>query len=193
MVSTSGVEAGCLDPVRIGLAVVREEELGVLLLGQLFQFPHRCHARYWVEVETRDDLALDASSCVNGVPREQHGPAPVELYQKADVPGCMSRRLNKSNAFGDLGFAGDQLVLWADLVEAEVGVAQAFERLAIVAGLELEAVSDGRRVTAVLVPADVVEVVMRVDDMGYVLGREPDGPQLSGNCLVGGLERLLEW
>jgi hypothetical protein len=48
-------------------------------------------------------------------------------------------------------------------------------------------------VAAVLVPADVVEVVMRVDDMGYVVGRETDGPELRRNGLVGGLERLLEW
>ena len=90
---------------------MREEELGIALFGQLFQFPHRCHARHRVEVEARDDFALKAPPGINGVPCEQHRPATLELDQKADVPGRMPRRFDNCDAPGDLRLTRDQLVL----------------------------------------------------------------------------------
>ena len=101
----------------------------------------------------------------------------------------MPGRLDDRHTLGDLSLAGDQLVPRPDLVKAQVGVTEALEGLAVVAGLELAPMRDGRRVGAVLVAADVVEMVVRVDGMGYVLGRETDYRQLCRD----GLARLLKW
>ena len=77
-------------------------------------------------------------------------------------------------------------------VEAQVGVAQQLEGLGRRALGELERVADRAGLAQMAVPAAVVEVVVRVDDVVDVLGPVAGERQRAHQRLVLRLDRLLE-
>ena len=66
------------------------------------------------------------------------------------------------------------------------------EGLAIAARLQLLRMADGAGFVQVLVPAAMIEVVVRVDDVVDVAGLQPELGELAGNGLRLILDRLLE-
>ena len=168
-----------------------DEDLGVSLDCHVLETLHRGHRLHRVEVEARDDLLLEPFARVSRIGGEEHRAATGELDKQAVVARRVARRLDQMHTLGDLLIAAQELdprspdvalgiirhvatfasqPLAVEVgVEAHVGIAQHLERCGRLALGEFERVADRAGLAQVAVPAAMIEVVVRVDDVIDVL------------------------